>query len=263
LVHPDLRQFIEHGGNTALLFAARSGHLAVAEALLDGGADPSAASAYGTSATVLAAITGNAELVRLLLERGADPDAAEAGYAALHAALQRRHPEIVRILLEHGADPNAALGTPTPVRRASNDYFFHTAFVGASAFWLAARFWQPESMRYLAEAGADPLFEHSAEYWTARVTSSGEWVRASEGPTNVLMAAVGMGARGRGFRGFELPPREEGMRETLEAVKLAVELGVDVNAVDQDGMTALESAMALGPEYEPVVAFLRQRGAGS
>jgi uncharacterized protein len=261
LVHPDLRQVINHGGSTALLFAARAGELAAARVLIGGGAGVNDASAYGTSATVLAAHSGNAELVRLLLERGANPDAAEAGYSALHAALLRRQPEVVALLLEHGADPSSVLRTSTPVRRASNDYYFHTGFVGASAFWLAARFGQPESMRLLAEAGADPLFEHSAEYWTARVTSEGDWVAAQEGPTTALMAAVGMGARSRGWAGFEPAPAEQRVAETLEAVRLAIELGIDVNAVDAQGRTALESAMALGVEYGPVVALLQEHGA--
>jgi len=45
----------------------------------------------------------------------------------------------------------------------------------------------------------------------------------------------------------------------LEAVKLAVELGVDVNAVNTDGRTALDAAQAL--KYQSVVAFLVERGA--
>jgi hypothetical protein len=69
------------------------------------------------------------------------------------------------------------------------------------------------------------------------------------------MAAVGMG-RGGGFR-----PPEPGEREarTLEAVKLAVELGVPVNAADAEGGTALETATALG--YKSVVEFLERKGA--
>ena len=51
------------------------------------------------------------------------------------------------------------------------------------------------------------------------------------------------------------------MREALmlEAVKLAVEAGVDVNAANTDGRTALDAAQAL--KYQTVVAFLIERGA--
>ena len=69
------------------------------------------------------------------------------------------------------------------------------------------------------------------------------------------MAAVGMG-RGSGFQAPD-PGEREAL--TLEAVKLAVELGVNVNAADTDGRTALETATAL--KYKPVVEFLVARGA--
>ena len=43
-------------------------------------------------------------------------------------------------------------------------------------------------------------------------------------------------------------------------MKLAVELGVDVNAANDDGRTALDGAKAL--KYESVVKFLVEQGAG-
>ena len=42
----------------------------------------------------------------------------------------------------------------TPVRRASQDFYFHPAFIGATPFWLAARFGQPDMMKMLADHGA-------------------------------------------------------------------------------------------------------------
>jgi ankyrin repeat protein len=52
-----------------------------------------------------------------------------------------------------------------------------------------------------------------------------------------------------------------GAREalTLEAVKVATELGIDVNAANVDGRTALDAAKAL--KYETVVKFLVDKGA--
>ena len=52
-----------------------------------------------------------------------------------------------------------------------------------------------------------------------------------------------------------------GERETLtlEAVKLAIELGVDVNAANTDGRTALDAAEVLG--YDAVVDLLFEKGA--
>jgi ankyrin repeat protein len=54
---------------------------------------------------------------------------------------------------------------------------------------------------------------------------------------------------------------DPGAREalTLEAVKLAIEQGVDVNAANADGRTALDAAKAL--KYDTVVQFLVDKGA--
>ena len=89
---PLYNKVIPHGGDTALLFAARSGDLASAKLLVAAGANVNDADAWGVSATVMAAHSGFAELVEFLLERGADPNAAGAGFTALHAAIMRRAP---------------------------------------------------------------------------------------------------------------------------------------------------------------------------
>ena len=36
--------------------------------------------------------------------------------------------------------------------------------MGATPFWLAARFTEPDVMRLLVKHGADPLFVHHADY---------------------------------------------------------------------------------------------------
>ena len=55
------------------------------------------------------------------------------------------------------------------------------------------------------------------------------------------------------------PDRGEREALMLEAVKLAVELGVDVNAANTDGRTALDAARAF--KYDTVVTFLVEKGA--
>ena len=73
-----------------------------------------------------------------------------------------------------------------------------------------------------------------------------------------LMAAVGMSGRRRLDR-FARPDPGEGDTLRLEAVQLCVELGVDVNAANVRGRTALDEAMARG--YDSVVEFLLENGA--
>ena len=252
--HPAHQVWIQQGGNTALMFAARAGDVVSTELLLAAGADVNVEAAYGISATTLAAHSNHAAVVELLLESGARPDANRAGYTALHAAILRGNERTVRALLAHGADPNAPLLAPSPVRRQSLDFFFHRVFVGATPFWLAARFVQPGIMKALAEFGADPLFSHYVGYWVGLRPS---WTWENEGETTALMAALGMG--GRINRGFETPSNLEHEARTLEAVRIAVDQGVDFNTRNAKGTTVLQTAEARG--YGSVVAFLKEKGA--
>ena len=249
--HPDYNRAIPHGGDTALMFAARVGDLDSAKLLVAAGANVNDQDAWGVSATVLAAHSGYRELVEFLLEKGADPNLAPAGFTALHEAIMRRDERMVSALLAHGANPNTPLRTWTPTRRSSQDFHFEPALVGATPFWLAARFSQPGVMRLLVKHGADPLFVHRADYM------AGESSQRRTEVTTALMAAAGMG----GGKAWVEPARSEREALTLEAVKLAAELGVDVNAANTDGRTALDAAKAL--RYETVVKFLIEKGARS
>src|SRR5207247_7335140 len=142
---------------------------------------------WRVSATVLAAHSGYRELVEFLLEKGADPNLATAGFTALHEAIMRRDEKMVSALLARGADPNAPLRTWTPTRRSSQDFHFEPALVGATPFWLAARFTQPGLMRLLVKHGADPLFVHHSNSVTG-----GRYEPRTE-ITTAAMAAMGVG----------------------------------------------------------------------
>jgi ankyrin repeat protein len=251
--HPDYNRAIPHGGDTALMFAARVGDLASAKLLVAAGANVNDQDAWGISATVLAAHSGFGELVELLLENGADPNAAAPGFTALHEAIMRRDERTVSALLSHGADPDAPLRTWTPTRRSSHDFNFDPELIGATPFWLAARFSQPRVMRLLLEYGADPLFVHHGDHVV--LGKGGDAFEHRTQATTALMAAAGMGG------GTAWVQLDRGEREalTLEAVKLAVERGVDVNAASTDGRTALDAAKAL--KYGTVVKFLIESGA--
>jgi ankyrin repeat protein len=245
--HAEYNRMIPHGGYTALMFAARAGDLESAKLLVAAGANVNDEDAWGVSATVLAAHSGYREFVEFLLGQGADPNAARAGFTALHAAIMRRNEGMIAALLAHGADPNAPLNTWTPTRRSSKDYHFQPALVGATPFWLAARFCQPEVMKLLAKRGADPLFVHTSKY------IAGERFDQRVEKTTPILAALGMG----GGTPWVPIPAEDREALTLETIKAAAELGGDLMAANTDGRTALQAARAIG--YESVVKYLEQR----
>ena len=262
---------VESGGFTPLLFAARVGHVASARLLVAAGADVNETAPDGASALAVAALSGHGAVGAFLLDQGADPSAAEGGYAPLHAAILRRDRTLVEALLSAGADSNARVSAGTRLTRDSADFFFPPWFVRAPAFWLAARHRDAKIMQLLARYGADPLATHSPEYWTTdrRRAAGRMWVE--EGETTALMAAAGLGGRdplwvvdhrARVAESAELGrshDRREAETATLEAVRVAVELGVDVNAANARGQTSVGAAMDDG--FEEVVAFLYEHGA--
>lgn len=235
---------MNHGGSTPLLFAARSGDVATARALVEAGANVDDTAAAGTSALVIAAHSGQGPVGIYLLEQGADPNAAEAGYTALHAAILRGQIDLAVALLDHGADPNAIVEHGTPGRRYSADYSIRHQAVGANAFWLAARYGEPEILRALAQRGADPS------------VTPGSGVSA-------LKAAMGVpqiSAEDRRNRvgAPELDPDDE-EQLVLALARIILDLGVDVNGTDNRGNTALHDAVRVG--HSAVVELLASRGA--
>jgi len=246
---PEYNRLIPHGGDTALLFAARVGDLASARLLVAAGANVNDADAWGVSAMVLAAHSGFIDIVELLLDKGADANAAGPGFTALHEAIMRRDEQMVTALLAHGANPNTPLQTWTPERRSSDDFNFAPALVGATPFWLAARFAEPNVMRLLVKHAADPLFVHRNEYYVTDLND-----RRTQA-TTALMAAIGIG----GGRAWAQPDRSQREALILESVKLAIELGIDVNAVNTDGRSALDAARTL--KLASVVNLLLEKGA--
>jgi ankyrin repeat protein len=234
---------VEKGGSTPLLFAARVGDVASAGHLLAAGADINDRLANGTSALILAAHSGHGPLAAMLLEKGANPNDAAVGYTALHAAVLRSDLALVKALLAHGANPNLTITKPTPNRRQGQDFELQPALVGATPYFLAARYLETDIMRALAAGGADirsPL----------------------PNGTTPLMAAAGTGASAqnsrRGVSGEDGGIVEPESR-VVEAVKVALELGGDVNGTNQAGDSALFGAANLG--YDQVVQLLLDNGA--
>jgi ankyrin repeat protein len=246
---PEYNRMIPHGADTALMFAARVGDAVSAKLLVEAGANVNDADAWGVSATTMAAFSGHGGIARYLLDKGADPNTHTPGFTALHCAIMRRDEQTVAALLARGADPNARIAMWTPTRRSSDDYHFMPALVDATPYWLAARFTQPAVMRLLAKHGADPAVVHESNYVL------GEGYQRRKERTTAIMAALGMGG------GTAWVPIDRAERDALvlETVRVAVELGADLNASSTDGRTALDSARA--QKYDAVASVLEERGA--
>ena len=259
--HPVYMYWIEEGGNTALMFAARAGDLQSARLLVAAGSEVNEGNAFGTAPLIMAVHGGNPALLEMLLEAGADVDGDGPGHTALHAAVLRGDLAAVEVLLAYGADTETLIEKPTPVRRQTTDYNFHDALIGSTPLWLAARFAEPEIMQALLIADADPFTVNNVSYPAQRF---GENFIAEEGNINLVMAAAGMGHR-RLRLSWGTPERRAGQldrsREDFirESVSIALQAGVNPNQPDANGQTVLAFAKERG--YPSVVALLEAAGA--
>jgi len=233
-----------HGGSTALLFVARNGDVETARILLNAGANVQDTSAAGTSALVIAAHSGHGPLAMFLLEQGADPNANEAGYTALHAAVLRSQIELLQALLDHGANANTVVEHGTPGRRFSADFSIRSQLIGRDAFWLAAKYGEVEILKILLDHGADPFIVNQYGVTTLHVAMGNSGSSLDHRRDRIGNAAPDLVA-------------EE--RRTLELAQILLDLGLDVNAADNNGRTALHHAVL--KDFPSVVEYLILRGA--
>jgi ankyrin repeat protein len=236
--------WVEHGGFTPLLFAAREGDVDSAKHLLAAGANVNDTAADGASALALAAMSGQSAVASLLIEQGAELNAAGAGYTALHAAVMRADLSLAKTLVASGADLNARLTKATQARRGHNDFAFDKATIGATPFLLAAREGEAEFMRAFAAAGAD--------------LSLG----LPDGTTPLMVAALGEQRARRGGTFTIVPGAEinrEPERRALDAVKVVLELGANVNAKNNLGDTAVHVGAL--KRFNTVIEYLAENGA--
>ena len=238
-------------GFTALLFAARGGHIDAVQVLLAAGADVNDTLSDGQSALVVAVANANWELADYLLDRGADPNLAGAGWNALHQIARTRRMntgfgfpgpipsgsvdsiDVLKKMIDVGGDVNARMTTNGMKDGQRN----RLNRLGATPFFLAAKVTDTEAMRVLLDAGADAT------------------VPSADG-TTPLMVASGVAIWNPGEDGGSLPGQED---EVLEAVKLCLEHGNDINAANYRGMTALHGAAFRGANN--VVEYLVEQGA--
>ena len=235
------------GGFTPILFAAREGYLDVLDALVRAGANvDDVVPSSGMSALVMSVYNAHYDFAKGLLDAGANPDSADNGWSALHQVVWTRRPnlgrnppfpvpygeldafDLVRALADAGANLDIR---QTKEPRDGNRNILNR--VGSTAFLQAAKVADVEMMQVLADLGADPA------------------ITTEEGCT-ALMAAAGVGI----WKIGENPGTNE---EALSAVRLAWELGNNVNAADANGDTALHGSIHRGAGN--IVGFLVEKGA--
>jgi uncharacterized protein len=252
-VPPQGEQLPAPGGMTPIMYAARDGSLDAARVLIEAGAALNAVDPNGMTPLMLAITNGKIPVAQLLVDKGADVRAADwYGRTALWAAVEIRNLDmrsgatdngidrdaalrLITSIIEKGADVNARVKEFPPQRRhllplASLEW---VDFTGQTPFIRAAQSADVTVMKLLLSKGADATI----------TTFNG---------TSALMAAAGVNwVVGQTFS--ESPAR------WLEAVQLCLELGLDVNAVNEMGLSAVHGAANRGSD--DIIELLARRGA--
>jgi ankyrin repeat protein len=247
-------RYLTPGGLTPLLYAARDGRLESARTLVGAGADVNQTDPNGLTPLLMAITNNHMELARFMIDHGAQVNVVDwYGRTPLWAAVETRNMDVdngtfdngvdrgpvldlIRVLLEQRADPNTRMKETPPIRRQMLRVTGSLAwvdFTGQTPFLTASLAGDLDVMRLLLEWGADPYVP-------------------TFGGTTALMAAAGI-------NWVVDQTYDEGPRALLEAVKLCYELGMDVNAVNSIGLTAVHGAANRGSD--DILQFLVQKGA--
>jgi ankyrin repeat protein len=217
---------MNRGGMSALLFAARDGHIDTVQALLKAGADINFTDPDDSTALLLALMNGHWDTAKLLIDAGADIHLWDWwGQTPLYMAVdmntlpkgarielptmdEATGLDIIKLLLAKGANPNAQLKLRPPYRMVSQDRLADPAIdQGATPLLRAAKAADLDAMKALLAAGA--LVDLANVY--------------GHTPLIVVSGAT---------RGRALPTRGGNYTEdqAIEAVKLLLAAGANVNA---------------------------------
>ena len=277
-------------GFTPLLYAARNGDVAMAETLLAAGVHPDETGTDDTHALPYAIVSGHDAFAHFLLERGADPNGTMAGVPALHAAAgsiftwmtdwNRRHNDIdryarfgrsgldsdrrlrlVEALLAAGADPNGRITTSAmvmnyigyPRKGAFEPFACGTGDLrGATPLWVAAFELNRPAPRY---TGARSYTPSGGAILEALLAAGADQHLTTVDGTTPFMAAAGLG------RSTYTPREPRGVRSlgAEAAVRILLEAGADIDAVNEADFTALHGAAFRG--LNEVVEYLVANGA--
>jgi ankyrin repeat protein len=246
---------LPRGGWSAVMFAAREGATEAVRALAESGANLNLTDPEGTTALIIAVINGHYDVVSALVEKGADPNIADIkGMTPLYAAVDmhtigdtfgRPYPgklvidgslDAARVLIKGGADVNARL--KAPILKRVYDAGDNRLGEGATPLMRAARKCDVEMMRILLDAKADVTLTQ----------------KSGNGPIMLCAGAVSGG-------NAEDTPERVSEAEALAAIRLALDAGVDVNAANATGDTALHTAATAGGGRPAIIRLLIERGA--
>jgi len=235
------------GALTPLVYAVRSNNLDSVKVLLAAGADVNQVTGYGWSPLLVATQNRYYKLGAYLLEHGADVNLANKGlWTPLYLATDNRniesgdypvrkgdmdHLDYIKLLLDKGANVNARIKDSTQTRTVFTNQWLDEN--GATAFLRASQSGDLVLMKLLLAHGADPKIDTALHVTALQVAAGVGWV---EGIT------------------YEWSPAQ-----TLDAVKLLLDLGLDANAQADTGRTALHGAAHKGSTA--VVQVLVDHGA--
>jgi ankyrin repeat protein len=213
----------ESDGTTALHWAIHRDDADLVQRLVRAGANVAAKNQYGVTPLAEAAIVGNATILGNLIEAGADVNAANAdGQTALMAVARTGRVDAARLLIAHGANVNAK-----------------ETWRGQSALMWAAAECVPAMANELVAHGADVNARSNVNLWERDVTAE---------PRRKYMPLGGWTPLGFAAR-----------NGCLEAAKILVQAGADMNLQDPDLVSPLVTAIVNG--HYDVAAHLVQRGA--